>query len=256
VTTDDKLPAGLDLLWSPRDHPAPGSRPGLSTSRIVQAAVEMADAGGLEVVSMAKLAERLGFTTMSLYRHVRSKDEILLLMLDSVAAVPAELDEPCDGWRSGLQRWCRAQWAMLSAHSWIVHVPISGPPVTPNQLTWTDRALSTLADTGLAESEKAGVVLLVATYMHNSARLSSGLGKAASGAAVTAYSALLGKLVDAERFPALRRAVDAGAYDYPAGTAEDERRLDYTFGLDRILDGVDTLIRQRTRPRRKDPADD
>ncbi|WP_369372421.1 TetR/AcrR family transcriptional regulator [Promicromonospora sp. Populi] len=243
---DAKAPTGLDLLWGP-GTPAPGSRPGLTAARIVRAAVELADAGGLDAVSMAKIAERLGFTTMSLYRHVQSKDEILLLMLDSVAAVPAELDEPCADWRLGLQGWCRAQWAMLRAHAWIVDVPIGGPPTTPNQLTWTDRALGALGGTGLTESEKAGVVLLVATYMHNSARLTAGLGESVSGESVAAYSALLGRLVDAERFPALRRAVDAGAYDYPADTAAEEQQLDYTFGLDRILDGVEALIRQRAR---------
>ncbi|MEV0890863.1 TetR/AcrR family transcriptional regulator [Promicromonospora sp. NPDC050262] len=241
---DAKAPTGLDLLWG-RDAAAPAARPGLNAARITQAAVELADAGGLDAVSMARIAERLGFTTMSLYRHVQGKEEIFLLMLDAVAAVPAELDEPPSDWRLGLQRWSLAQWTMLRAHAWIVDVPISGPPVTPNQLTWTDRALATLRDTGLTESEKAGVVLLVATYLHSSARLSAGLGEAASGESVAAYSTLLGRLADAERFPALRRAVDAGAYDYPADAAEEDRRLDHSFGLDRILDGVAALISQR-----------
>lgn len=245
---NDKLPAGLDVLWGRLDGPEP--RRGLSLSRVVSAAVEVADTGGLDAVSMARIAARLGFTTMSLYRHVKNKNELLLLMLDSVAAVPASLDEPCDSWRLGLERWCRAQWVMLRAHSWIVHLPITGPPVTPNQLTWTDRALRVLGGTGLTEADKTGVVLLVANYMLTTARLSTDLGPAATGESVAAYSTLLDGLVDAQRFPALRTAIDAGAFDYPTDTTEDERRFDYTFGLDRILDGVDTLIRQRTGPSR------
>ncbi|MFD4675636.1 TetR/AcrR family transcriptional regulator [Lentzea sp. NPDC058450] len=242
---NDKLPSGLDVLWGRLDEPAPEPRLGLSLARIVRAAVEAADAGGLDEVSMAKIAKQLGFTTMSLYRHVKSKNEILLLMLDSVAAVPAELDEPCDDWRAGLRRWCRAQWTMLHTHSWIVHLPITGPPVTPNQLAWTDRALRVLAGTGLSESDKVGVVLLAANYMLTTARLSTDLGSSASGESVAAYSALLGGLVEAQRFPALRTAVDAGAFDYPAGTAAEERQLGYEFGLDRILDGVEVLVRSR-----------
>jgi AcrR family transcriptional regulator len=242
---NDKLPAGLDLLWERLDRPAPEPRTGLSLGRIARAAVELADAGGLEAVSMARVAERLGFTTMSLYRHVKSKNELLLLMLDSVAAVPAGLDEPCDGWRPGLERWCRAQWEMLRAHAWIVHLPVTGPPITPNQLAWTDRALAVLRGTGLSESDKAGVVLLVANYMHTTARLAGDLGQAASGESIAAYSALLGSLADERRFPALRTAVDAGAFDYPAETPAEERRFDYAFGLDRILDGVEVLIRSR-----------
>jgi AcrR family transcriptional regulator len=230
-TMNDKLPAGLDLLWGRRDGPASEPRQGLSLSGIVRAAVELADADGLDAVS--------------LYRHVRSKNEVLLLMLDSVAAVPAELDEPCDDWRLGLQRWCRAQWVMLRAHSWVVHLPITGPPITPNQLAWTDRALRALRGTELAEADKVGVVLLVANYMLVTARLSTDLGPAASGESIAAYSTLLSGLVDAHRFPALRTAIDAGAFDYPPDTAEKDRQLDYAFGLDRILDGVETLIRRR-----------
>jgi AcrR family transcriptional regulator len=242
---NDKLPAGLDVLWGRLDEPAPEPRLGLSLSRIVRAAVEVADAGGLDAVSMARIAERLGFTTMSLYKHVKNKNEMLLLMLDSVAAVPAELDEPCDDWRLGLRRWCQAQWVMLRAHSWVVHLPVTGPPITPNQLAWTDRALRMLRGTELTESDKVGVVLLVANYMLTTARLSTDLGSAASGESIAAYSTLLGGLVDARRFPALRTAIDAGAFDYPPDTAEKERQLDYAFGLDRILDGVETLIRHR-----------
>jgi len=242
---NDKLPAGLDQLWRRLDEPATEPRPGLSLSRIVLAAVEVADTGGLDAVSMARIAERLGFTTMSLYKHVKSKNELLLLMLDSVAVVPAGLDEPGDDWRPGLRRWCEAQWSMLRAHTWIVHVPVAGPPITPNQLAWTDRALRTLRGTGLTEADKAGVVLLVANYMLTTARLSTDLGPAASGESVAAYSALLSDLVDAQRFPALRTAVDAGAFDYPPDATEEEQQFTYAFGLERILDGVATLIQRR-----------
>ncbi|MGJ6961839.1 TetR/AcrR family transcriptional regulator [Streptosporangium sp. G11] len=241
-----KLPPGLRILWDRLDRPEPRPKPGLSLSRIVQTAVEAADAEGLDAVSMAKIAERLGFTPMSLYRHIKSKNELLLMMLDAVATVPAELDEPCDGWRIALERWCRAQWEMLRAHTWIVHLPVTGPPITPNQLAWTDRALAALGGTGLTEADKVGVVLLIANYMHATARLTADLGQAAQGESIAAYNALLGGLVDARRLPALRAAIDAGAYDYPQDTPQEDRRLDYTFGLARILDGVDALIHTRT----------
>ncbi|MEU4578437.1 TetR/AcrR family transcriptional regulator [Nonomuraea sp. ATR24] len=238
----EELPAGLAELWARLGAPEPAPRNRLTLSRVTGAAVELADADGLDAVSMARVAERLGYTTMSLYRHVKSKNELLLLMLDRVAALPPELDEPFDGWRDGLERWCRAQWEMLHAHPWVVHLPITGPPITPNQLAWTDRALRTLRGTGLSEADKAGVALLVASHLHTVARLGADLGPAASGESIAAYSDLLGRLVDGARFPALRAAVDAGAYDYPAGTPAGERRLDYRFGLARILDGVAALI--------------
>lgn len=240
------LPPGLRSLWDRLDHPEPAPKPGLSLSRIVQAAVEAADAEGLDAVSMAKIAERLSYTPMSLYRYVNSKNELLMMMLDAVAAVPADLDEPCQDWRTGLERWCRAQWQMLRAHAWIVHLPITGPPITPNQLAWTERALAALHATGLTEADKAEIVLLIATYIHATARLAAELGQTARGESIAAYSTLLGELVDGRRFPALRAAIDAGAYAYPGDTPPEERRLDYRFGLARILDGVQALIHTRT----------
>ncbi|MEV0587285.1 TetR/AcrR family transcriptional regulator [Nonomuraea sp. NPDC050310] len=239
------LPPGLRSLWERLDRPEPEPRPGLSQARIVAAAVEAADAEGLEAVSMAKLADRLGYTPMSLYRYVKSKNELLLMMLDAVAAVPAELGEPAGDWRTGLERWSAAQWRMLRAHAWIVHLPITGPPVTPNQLAWTEHALAALRGTGLAEADKVEVVLLVANYLHATARLAAEVGQAARDESVAAYSTLLARLVDARRFPALRAAIDAGAYAYPAELPPEERRLDYGFGLARILDGVEALIQER-----------
>ena len=244
------VPDGLEVLWG--DHPSekePTPRAGLTRSRIVRAAIELADTHGLEALSMARVAEHLGFATMALYRHVRTKKDLLLLMLDAASTAPAELDEPVADWRTGIERWCRAQWEMLSAHPWVMYVPITGPPVTPGQLGWTDRGLATLRGTGLSEAEKASVMLLLGTYMLSTTRLSTELGPAASGESIAAYSELLGDLVDSRRFPDLRVAVDAGAYDYPRETPEEQRELGYEFGLARILDGVEALIRSRRRGR-------
>lgn len=239
---EDNEPVGVSLLWQKLDQaPAKPTR-GLTLSRIAEAAIDLADTGGLDAVSMNKVAEALGFTAMSLYRHVKNKDELLLLMLNTVTPVPEELDEPSSDWRSGLERWCRAQWAMLLAHGWIAHLPITGPPITPNQLAWTDRGLRALDGTGLAERDKAGIILLISSYLMATARMSIDLGPAATSEAVASYSTLLDELVDPKRLPALRRAVDADAFDYPAETADEHRRLDYAFGLERILDGVGVLI--------------
>ena len=79
------LPPGLDLLWGRRERGRRGPRPGLSADAIVDAAVRLADAEGLEAISMARVAAELGFTTMSLYRYVASKDELLQLMFNASA---------------------------------------------------------------------------------------------------------------------------------------------------------------------------
>jgi AcrR family transcriptional regulator len=252
----DKPLDGLDLLWQRLDRPVAEPRPGLSLTRIVRAAVELADAEGLDAVSMSRIAGRLGFTTMSLYRHVRTKNDLLLLMIDAVAAVPGELDEPYADWREGLRRWCHAHAALLRRHEWVARIPIAGPPTTPNQLAWIDRGLRVLDGTGLTENDKVAVLLLLSGYLLTEVRMSGDLARASvdrtDGAAepVPAPGRLLAA-VDAERFPALRRAIDAGAFGYPGGAVGDEgatgdgNAAGFLFGLARILDGVEALIRQR-----------
>src|ERR1700758_1421207 len=74
------LPPGLDLLWGRRERGKRGPRAGLTADAIVAAAIRIADAKGLEAVSMERVARELGFTTMSLYRHVANKEELLQLM--------------------------------------------------------------------------------------------------------------------------------------------------------------------------------
>ena len=102
----DPMDDGLDLL---RERPEPARKRGLTVDRVVTAAVALADAEGIDAVSMSRVAERLGFTTMSLYRHVRSKDELVLLMVNEAAGEP---DEYVDGdWRARLEQW---SWDLLT----------------------------------------------------------------------------------------------------------------------------------------------
>src|SRR6202020_324762 len=92
------LPPGLDLLWGRRGQGKRGPRPGLSADMIVDAALRVADAEGLEAVSMARVAAELGFTTMSLYRHVASKEELLQLMWNGSALGAESLVTAGDVW--------------------------------------------------------------------------------------------------------------------------------------------------------------
>src|SRR5260370_20248427 len=71
-----RLPPVLELLWGRRQPGRRGPKPELTVGAIVEAAMRIADADGLDAVSMARVAQELGFTTMSLYRHVTGKDEL------------------------------------------------------------------------------------------------------------------------------------------------------------------------------------
>jgi hypothetical protein len=123
----------------------------------------------------------------------------------------------------------------------VVRIPITGPPVTPNQVVWFERGLGCLGGTGLSESQKISVLLLVNGFVRNDALLTSDLkiaaGATGSAVEIPSYGRLLSGLVDPQRFPALSDAITAGAFDGP-----DDPDAEFNFGLGRILDGVAALL--------------
>ena len=243
-----ELPASVELLWGLRDRSRRGGpKPTLSLERIVSAAIELADAGGLVAVSMGRLAEKLGFTTMSLYRYVASKEELLLLMIDASIGPPPEMD-PSAGWRERAEAWSRELLAFYQRHPWILEVPISGLPAGPRQLLWFDRGLAALENTRLTEAEKTSSVLLLAVYTRAQAALGTDLSRAAqlaheAGGEPRSWSQMLTRLIDPERYPAVSRAVSAGTFDDAAGDTDADDEFD--FGLQRVLDGIEVLDTSR-----------
>jgi AcrR family transcriptional regulator len=237
---DDDLPAGLDALWGTRTAERPRKH-GLNRDRVVTAAIELADADGLDAVSMSRVAERLGFTTMSLYRHVRSKDELLVLMVDAAMGEPAQpgAADPAE-WRAALDRWSRDLLAVVRSHPWVLAVPLSRLALGPSRIAWMEVGFGALEGSGLTEAEKGITLLLLNGVVFNEARLAQETaGPAGEGPAMD-YSAVLSAVVDPERFPAVRRAVDAGIFD-----GDDPPDADFEFGLARVLDGLQALIESR-----------
>ena len=98
------LPRVVTIAWCLTDASARGPARRLSHAAITAAAIEVADDQGLGAVTMARVAQRLGFTTMALYRYVSTKAELLLLMADAAVALPDLKVERGEG-ASGLRRW-------------------------------------------------------------------------------------------------------------------------------------------------------
>jgi AcrR family transcriptional regulator len=220
------LPRVLEILW--RD-PQPVRRgQGLSRERIVTAAVELADADGLDALSMARLAERLGCGTMSLYRHVANKDELVTFML-STAPGPPPVTDPAD-WRGALADWAAGLWEVYHRHPWILQAAAGGPPADPGQLAWLDAGLAALGGTGLAEQDKLAAVMAVLHFVRGAAALDI----EASGVASPDYPALLRRVMDPSRFPALAAALEKGVFD----RAEDDPQAEFRSGLGQLLDGI------------------
>ena len=231
------LPGSIELAWGLRNQATRGPRPGLTLDRIVAAGIKIALTEGLGALSMGRVANELGVSTMALYRYVSAKDELLTLMVDTGLGSPPPA-EPNDDWRSGLTRWARAVRASYQRHPWALRVPISGPPIGPNNVAWLDNALQCLANTPLTEDQKLSTVLLVSGHVRNEATLSADIAAASGGQPVMpSYGSLLRRLTTADQFPALHQAIESGSLD-----EDDDLDTEFNFGLERILDGIESLI--------------
>ena len=245
-----ELPPRLALAWGVAERPERVPRRELSIERIVEAAVEIADAEGLAGVSMARVAKSLGFTPMSLYRYVTSKDDLLLLMLE--VALDEEFPsahDPAD-WRAELREWVLFVMAVYRHHPWALDIPITGAPMTPANLRFLDVGLRALRSVPLSDDEKIATVLLVSGYARNSAALERDLNRAVAeagddgGVPGASFGDALRVLVDEVRFPYLRPLVERGTY-VPQGEGFDEID-DVAWGLERLLDGVAAYLAEKT----------
>jgi AcrR family transcriptional regulator len=238
------IPDSVAAAWGMRERPHRGPRPGLSLGRIVDAAVRVADAEGLGAVSMGRVAAELGTAPMSLYRHVSAKEELLTLMVDAAWGPAPDGPAPGEGWRAGLSRWAWALRAGARRHPWVIRIPLNGLPIMPNEVAWFENALACLSGTGLSEARKASVIMLLAGYVRTLATTEADIQAAirASGLAPTewmaSYPRMLAELADPARFPALAAFIAAGVFE-----AYDDPDDEFIFGLDRILDGVEVLVK-------------
>lgn len=240
---DPELPRAVALAWGIAANPQRGPKRELSIERIVEAAIEIADAEGIGAVSMSRVAASLGFTTMSLYRYVTSKDDLILLMSEdaSLVSVPDESIER--GWREGVTAWVLAMRTAYREHPWLVDIPISGAPITPNSLAIVNWFLREVRDLPLTDGEKMSALLLVTSYTRATSTQDRDLTAAAAASdpadvsGENAFAALI-ELVTPERFPYLAPLFAAGGYVAEPGAGSIDTQDDFEFGLERILDGI------------------
>lgn len=228
-SAEPELPRAVALAWGVAATPQRGPKREMSIEKIVDAAIEIADAEGLGAVSMSRVAQSLGFTTMSLYRYVTSKDDLVALMQETGTGLPPEPEEPFDDWQRHLTFLFHEQLALYRRHPWLLDVPVDASPVTPNGVAWLDAMLDALAGVPIDEEERLGIVLLLTGQVRWQGTVERADTLAADPRSADAAD-LYEALITAEEFPAMRRAVDAGVF---RGDADP-----FAFGLDRLLDGV------------------
>jgi AcrR family transcriptional regulator len=236
------VPPAIALAWGVTDRPTRGPKPSLRLRKIVDAGIEIAVSDGLGAVSMAKVAEKLDVSTMALYRYVPSKADLLELMVDTALGVPPTLPDGTP-WRDGLRLWANGSRSRYRAHPWSLAVPITGPPLGPNNVRWLEFGLAALRETPLHDGQKLSTVLMLSAYVRGEQSITSSI---LAHAAQTQrqpddYGQLLKRLIDPASFPELHRAIGAGSLrdEDPEDIGMD---AEFAFGLERVLDGVSALI--------------
>lgn len=233
------LPKAVELLWGLGGAGSRGPRRGLSLDQIVDAAIAVADEDGLTALSMSRVAERLGFTTMSLYRYVDSKDMLIALVSDRVVGVPPRIPAATP-WREALREWAWAEFREIGKHPWWLEIPMSGPPMGPNNMAWLEAGLGALASTPVPDQLKLQLVLNLSLYVIGRARFYR---EFAGESEYPEFTAVLGRVLDPQRYPNLARALSSQAFD---SDDIDWNEADFGFSLDRLLDGYALLVTEFT----------
>lgn len=235
-------------------RPAAASRPGgpsdassgqaaLTLGRIVGAAVAVADTEGLAAVSMRRVAAELGVATMSLYRHVADKDDLLTRMMDTVIAKYPLPADPPEGWRGAIELAARRLWDLFRRHPWFAPaLSMTRPQMITSALPYSEWTLATLHAHGLdlQSAFTAHLMLLnyargVAVHLESEQEAEAHSGLDSEEWMATQGPALLAILATG-RFPALSRLATAGyALDLDAL---------FEFGLQRLLDGLASLLNE------------
>lgn len=233
----------MQLLWGVQERPKRGPKPKLTLAQITQAAIAIADAEGIEVLSMRRVGDQLGVTAMSLYSYVPGKAELLDLMLDTVSG---EYTEASQGtWRERLEHIARQNWAMYQRHPWLLQVAIARPVLGPHTIAKYDHELRSVEGIGLSDVDMDLVVTAIGNYVHGAVRFAIAAAQAEQHTGKTdqqwwaEHQPLLEKVFDSERYRTATRVGAAAGEEYGAG---DPLRA-FDFGLRLLLDGLEAHLK-------------
>jgi AcrR family transcriptional regulator len=240
----------MELLWGTDEGASTrrGPRPRLNMADVVKTAIAVADRSGLAALSMRKLADELGVTAMSLYTYVPGKGELLDLMTDAVCAETARPEPEGRAWRDRLNQIARENWALYHRHPWLLQVATSRPVLGPNLVAKYDYELRAVDGLGLTDIEMDMTISLLSDFVHGAVRGAINHAQAEQQTGMTElewwekFEPLLAKVFDPERFPTASRVGAAAGEEFQAAAAPSRT---FEFGLERLLDGVEALVRER-----------
>jgi AcrR family transcriptional regulator len=230
----------------------PGGHEGpLSRERIVGAAIFIADREGLAAVSMRRISTQLDAATMSMYRYVRGKDDLIVAMVDAAFAEFPPPGQPPPGWREQLQLAARLQWAIYRRHPWVAEATsLTRPPATLSTLPHFEWALRAVDGLGLDPLTMLYVAVTLFSYVHGTAvsLVAEAEAEQDSGLGYEQFSAtqepVIAQLMATGRFPVFTRVASELAGRRHPEDAKPGLDLDalFEFGLRQLLAGLTVLL--------------
>jgi len=222
-------------MGRPADKAA--QRPPVTRDRALQVAVALADAGGIDSLSMRKLARELGIEAMSLYYHVKNKEDILDGMVDIVFD---EIEVPGPGvrWKTAMRKRADSTRAVLARHPWAISLMDSRSTPGAATLRHLDSVIGLLREAGFSVPMAAHAVSLLDSYVRGFALQESSLPLDAAGDIGAATQDILEQ-----------QHMIAGAFPHLAEMAQKlilrpgyAYGNEFKFGLRVILDGIEAAL--------------
>jgi AcrR family transcriptional regulator len=159
-----------EVIWARPERTGRGPKPAFTRADIAAAAVRIADAEGLDAVSMRHVAAELGCGTMSLYNYVPRKEDLYELMIDAIGA-EHEMFEPTGDWRADMLRNAEETRAIMRRHTWVPRLMPGVFAFGPNSLRYLEHCLACLEPLDVPAGTKTELIALlngvVTTYTAN-----------------------------------------------------------------------------------------
>lgn len=217
-------------------------QPDLSRDRIVRAAMQIADTEGMAALSMRRVATDLDVATMSLYRYVHSKDDLIVFMIDEAIGQEPFPENPPAGWRARLELAARLQWTTFRRHRWLAPaMSLTRPQLAPSALAYTEWVLRALDGLGLDPSAMIHAHVMLFSYVRGLATSFEAEAEAERDTGMTSdewmetQEAALDAISGSGSFATVLRIVKEPDLDLDLDTL-------FEFGLIRMLDGMEAYI--------------
>ncbi|MER8029419.1 TetR/AcrR family transcriptional regulator [Streptomyces bauhiniae] len=231
----DEGGAGVDpeRLWLRPAEPRRGRKPSFSREAITGAAVALADAEGLDAVSMRRVAASVGAGVMSLYSYAPDKDTLLELMVDHVSAELPTTGPLTGDWRADLKVIAHLQRDHMLRHPWLPAALSTHHTPGPHVLAFLERALVALRPSGLDGAARLEIFAQLTAFVAGHVRHEIGQAEAArSPERAAAEARYLATVAQDGRHPELAEALSAPRRPTdPAAT--------FSRFLNRLVDGLD-----------------